>query len=269
MNTFEKIINFLASEMQTPGLYGVFHIISLVIIAVLTIVLCWACRNCSEKTFKWLIASAWIVMVVFEIYKEIVMSFNNEGGKVYWDYQWHTFPFQLCSLPLYLLPFIAFKKPGKFRDCIMAFMSSFVLFGGLSTILVPTTVFIPTIGVNIQTMVHHGIQVVLGVFILVHERKRINLKFFIPAIYVFLVAVAVALAMNFIFPTFLDEKFAMFYISPYYPCVIPVLDIIYANTHYAVFLLLYIIGLTLVAFLTYLICYGFIKLGMRGKARKQ
>lgn len=248
--------------MPIPTMYGVFHIISLVVVIGLTALLCWKCRDCSPKTFKWIVASAWIIMVVLEIIKQLVFSFHFDGNKVYWQYEWHAFPFHLCSAPLYVLPFIAFKKHGKFRDCIMSFITTFVLFGGLSTMLIPATVFVEYGMVNIQTMVHHGAQIVLGIFILVHERKRLNLKFFLSSLYVFAVLFVMALSLNLIMKQVITDPFNMFYISPYYPCMLPLLDIVYANVPYAVFLLIYIIGFVLVAFLTYLIVYGFIKLGM-------
>ena len=135
--------------------------------------------------------------------------------------------------------------------------------------LVPATVFTEFALVNVQTMVHHGSQIVLGIFILVHERKRLNLKFFIPALYVFGVVFATAMSMNFIMRAITTETFNMLYVSPYYPCVLPLLDIVYANTPYVVFLLIYVIGFVLVAFLVYLIQYGFIKLGMRERKRNK
>lgn len=268
MNFFEKIIYGLAVEMPTPKMYGVFHIISLVVVIGLTALLCWKCRNCSDKTFKWIIASAWIVLVVLELIKQLVFSFHYDGTKVYWKYEWHGFPFHLCSAPLYILPFIAFRKNGKFRDSLFAFMGSFVLFGGIVTMLVPATVFVEFALVNVQTMVHHGTQIVLGVFILVHERKRLNLKFFIPALYVFMAMFALALSMNFIMKEVITEPFNMFYISPYYPCVIPLLDIIYANTPYVVFLLIYVIGFSLAGFGVYMAQYGLIKLAMKQRKEK-
>lgn len=268
MNFFESFVHAISATMPTPTMYGWFHLVAFALTIGLTVFLCWKCRDCSAKAFKWIIASAWIVMVVLEVYKQLVFSFNYENGVAWWDYQWYAFPYQLCSTPLYLLPFVAFKKGGGFRDSIMSFISTFALFGGLVTMILPATVFVSTIGINIQTMVHHGLQIVTGIFILVHERKRLNLKFFVKAIYVFGVMFAIAMAMNFIVPTFTTDTFNMFYISPYFPCTLPLLEIIYAKTPYVVFLLIYIIGFILAAFAVYMIQYGFIKLGMRERKGK-
>lgn len=265
MNFFEKIVYVFSAEMTPPTMYGWFHILFLLLMIGLTIFLCWKCRDCSNKVFKWIIASAWIVMVLFEIYKQLVFSFNYNNGSPYWDFEWYAFPFQLCSTPIYVLPFIAFCKAGKFRDSCMAYVSTFAFFGGLATMIFPSMVFTEYIGINIQSLVHHGLQVVLGIFIMVHERKRLDIKFFLKGIFVFAVAISLAFIMNIIAHFCTTEKFNMFYIGPYLPSTLPLLDIIYANTPYPVFLLIYVVGIIIAALVVYYAQYGFIKLGMRSK----
>jgi hypothetical protein len=161
-------------------MYGWFHILALAIMFAVGVFLCWKCRNVSDKKFRIIIGVVWAIMLLFEIYKQVEFSFNYDEltGSVRWDYEWYAFPFQLCSKPLYLLPFIVFLPDGKVRNSIIAFIGSFALFGGLATMVFPTTVFIETIGINIQTMVHHGLQVVIGVFALVHERFNLSIKYF-------------------------------------------------------------------------------------------
>ena len=201
----------------------------------------------------------------------LVFSFNYDPstGTVVWDYQWYAFPYQLCSTPLYALPFVAFCKDGKFRDSMIAFVSTLAFFGGLVTMIYPATVFTGSIVVNLQTMIHHGLQVALGIFLLVHERRKLNFKYFLRGVAVFAVALGIATAANFIMRAITTETFNMFYISPYYSCELPLLDMIQANTHYVVFLLVYIVGFFGAAIAMYYIQYGFIKLGMRPKkARK-
>ncbi len=259
MNLFEKIVYALSAKMQTPTLYGWFHILFVLLIIGLTTFLCIKFRNCSNKTFKRIIVIAWVIMVLFELYKQINFSFSYvpETNSVIWDYQWYAFPYQLCSAPLYVLPFIAFCKNGKVKDACIAYSSTFVLFGGLVTIIFPANVFTQTIGINIQTMVHHGLQIAFGVFIFVHERKRFNLKFFLKSFYVFGISLVLALALNLIMHTATEETFNMFYISPYFPCILPLLDMIYANVNYFLFLVIYIFGFMLVALIMFYIQYGF------------
>lgn len=270
MNFFEKIINGLSGTMPEPGNYGWFHLMFVAIMIIATVLLCYFCRNCSEKTVKRIALISWIVMLVFEIYKQLVFSFEYENGVAKWDYQWYAFPYQLCSTPLYVLPFIAFAKRdgGNLQDACMSYMSTFSLFGGLVVFLYPNDVFIPIIGINIQTMIHHGLQLVLGIFFLVHNRKKLNIKYFLKGVIVFLITFTVALIFNLVFHTFVNETFNMFYISPYFPCTLPLLEIVYANVPYVVFLLIYFIGFILAAFVVFLAQWGIVHLVYKIKEKK-
>lgn len=262
MNFFEKIINGLSGTMPEPGNYGWFHLMFVAFVIIATVLLCYFCRNCSEKTVKRIALISWIVMLVLEIYKQLVFSFEYENGVAKWDYQWYAFPYQLCSTPLYVLPFIAFARRGggNLQDACMSYMSTFSLFGGLVVFLYPNDVFVSTIGINIQTMVHHGLQLVLGIFFLVYNRKKLNIKYFLKDIIVFLITFTVALIFNLVFHTFVNETFNMFYISPYFPCTLPLLEIVYANVPYVVFLLIYFIGFILAAFVVFLAQWGIVHL---------
>lgn len=256
MNFFEKIVYKLSKEMTTPSLYGIFHIISLLLTIALTIFLCAGFKNCKDKTFRRIIFIGWIVMLLFELYKQIVFSFNYENGFVEWDYQWYSFPFQLCSTPLYLLPLIVFLKDGKVRDAIMSYIATFAFFGGLATMIFPDTVYIEIIGINIQTMVWHGLQVVLGIFIFVYNRKRFNHKYFLLGILVFIAMLIIAMTLNLVVVNFISETFNMFYISPYFECILVILQDVYNSVPYVLFLLTYIIGFVLIAYLMFIIMYG-------------
>lgn len=269
MNFFEKIVHFFSAEMTTPTNYGIWHIISLLLVIGLTVFLCVKFKDCKDKTFRRIILISWVVILVLEIYKQIVFSFDWDGNIATWDFEWYAFPFQLCSMPLYLLPFVAFLKDGKVRDSIMSFLATFAFFGGLATMLYPNNVFISTIGINIQTMVHHGLQVVLGIFIFVYNRKKFNLKFFLLGIIPYVILVAIAMMSNLIMFRVLSEEFNMFYISPYYECVLPLLGDIQKAVPYVVFLLTYILGFVLVACLMYLIMRGIYKLTQRKHKNEQ
>lgn len=135
-------------------------------------------------------------MLVLEIYKQLIYSVSEVGGSAVWDYQWYAFPYQLCSTPLYLLPFVAFMKEGKTRDSIMSFLSTFAMFGGLAVFIYPNDVFISTIGINIQTMVHHGLQIVLGIYFMVYNRKKLNWMYFLRGVYVFGAMLGIAMLLN-------------------------------------------------------------------------
>lgn len=130
----------------------------------------------------------------------------------------------------------------------MSYLATFALFAGLIVMISPGDVFTKTIGINIQTMFWHSSMVSIGFLILATKHVDLNFKTLFKSSCVFIVMVALALSMNIAWHFGgINQKFNMFYISPYYPCHLIVLDVIYANLPYVVFLLIYIIGFTLAA----------------------
>lgn len=130
--------------------------------------------------------------------------------------------------------------------------------------LYPNDVFINMIGINLQTMIHHGTQVALGVLLVAHNRKRMNKRYFVGSLVVFYIFAAIAMILNEIVHNHLvqigaNDAFNMFYISPYHDCTLPVLANIYKMVPYPVFLIIYLIGFAVVS----LIIFGLEKLFVR------
>ena len=265
MNWFEKFLVSLKAEMTTPGNYGWFHLMFVAIAITAIVLLCIFGRNMKDKSFRRFVLICWIVMVVLEIYKQIFfVTMEVSGDTISWHYKWASFPFQLCSTPLYLLPFVAFMKEGKVRDSIISFLCTFAMFGGLVVFVFPNDVFVRMIGINIQTMVHHGIQLVLGVFMMVYFRKKLNWKFYLKGTIVFGIVCAIAMTLNVtLYNTVMihnGQTFNMFYFSPYYPCTLALLgDLIWPNVPYIVFLMIYVFGFALAAAIVFAIQYYIIK----------
>lgn len=253
MTPFERFVALLQDEMTTPPSYGLFHITAFLLTILAAALLVWRFRDAEDKTVRRLLLTAWIVLVALEVYKQLVFSMSVSDGVAEWSYQWYAFPFQFCSSPLYVLPFAVFLKEGRGRDAVMSFLATFSLFGGLAVMIYPGDVFISMIGINIQTMVHHGSQVILGVFIAARYRNRLTWRFAFGGLIPFCILSAVAMGLNLIVPLVLnaaqitDFTFNMFFISHRFPCTLPVLSVIYPLVPYPVFLLIYLVGFTAVA----------------------
>ena len=267
MNFFEKILHALSGTMETPKLFGAFHLSFVVFMGLLTALFVWKIAKSNDKTFRITVGICWAVAALLEIYKQLIYTFEFENGVSTWDYQWYAFPFQLCSMQLYVLPFVFLLKDGHVRDGAMAFIGTFSLFGGLAVFIYPGDVFVRTIGINLQTMIHHGLQIVLGILMLVRCKDKIGVKFFLKGVGVFVALVIVAQALNAIVPTFTDETFNMFYISWKYDCTLPVLSAIYPHVWYPLFLLMYVVGLSISSALFMLIAVGINKLAQKNKRK--
>ena len=253
MSFFEKIIMCLQAEMETPALYGPFHILFVLLTIACATFLIWKFRDADEKTERRILLITWITITILEIYKQIVFSMEVDDGAATWSYTWYAFPFQFCSSPLYVLPFAIFLKEGRARDACMSFLSTFALFGGLAVMIYPGDVFTRMIGINIQTMVHHGSQVFIGLFLAARNRRRYSLKFFLLGIIPFVILSAIAMGLNEGVHVFLmnkgltDTVFNMFFISRHHSCTLPVLSAIEPLLPYPAFLMLYFFGFILAA----------------------
>ncbi len=264
MSLFEKIIHALDATMEVPQCYGLWHIASVLLVAALTAFLVLRFRNADDRTLRRIIFTAWALMVVSEIYKQLIFSLSVTDGVATWKYLWYAFPFQFCSMPLYALPVIIWAPEGRVRDAVMAFVATFSLFAGLAVMCYPGDVFTNEIGINIQTMLHHGLQVVLGVFLFAYARRRATFRSFLTGIPVFATFVLTAMVLNLALPACIpavaDADFNMFFISPYHDCTLPVLSSLYPILPYPIFLLLYIFGFTVVAGVIYAIERGILAL---------
>ncbi len=255
----------LRSKEDQGRPYGWFHILFWILTATSTTLLCVFCRDNKEKTVRIVALVAWITMVALEIYKQFVFAYSVKDNQIVGDYAWYAFPYQLCSTPMYVLPFVAFLKEGKVRDCFVSYVSTFALFGGLVVYLYPNDVFIKTIGINIQTMIRHGLQLVTGIFFAVRNRKQLNSRYFLRSVPVFVGALVIAIILNeavyaCLVAKGMNDTFNMFYISRHFDCTLPILSSIYTAVPYPVFLLVYIFGFVLAAAIVFYIIFGIVKL---------
>ena len=266
MYTIDKIMSFLRYSVKSPKSFGLFHwffIISCIVVTALLIIFA---LKVKAKTFRNIVFSLWCVMLFVETYKQLVHCYDGQS----WWYDWSTFPFQLCSTPFYLLPIIIFGKDGKIRDATIFYMGSFALFGGICVYAFPDVVFATDIlGLHLQTMIHHGVQIALGIYIPIYYAKKFNLKNFLGASIMFLALTLIALTLNLIIAPRVDQTFNLFYIGPHHPCELPILSTIYQSTPFIVFLLLYVFGYTAVALLVTALLWGGIILARKTNKKQE
>ena len=269
------LLSVLEAEMVEPKSFGWYHLMWVVLICAFTVFMCIKLRDCSDKTARRLSLIIFIVLIVADLYKQITYDFvdyNSETGKFVWDYSWYSFPFQLCSSPHYILPFVIWMKDGRVRDACIGYLSFFSMVGGLCVFVYPESCLVESIGVNIQTMLHHGMQIFLAVFFAVHERRKFNVKYYLRSIPVMLILISIAMVLNVtvynIFQSFgIADEFNMFYISPYFESTLPLVGLIQPLVPYPVFFMIYVLGLTAGGFVVYSAMRGFIALGERASKR--
>lgn len=248
MNFFEKFINSISHVSNTPKLFGMFHMISIAILFISTIIVCLLLKNCKPKTLKIFTCISWIILILIETCKQLIFTFSNNNGSAVWNYSWNSFPFQLSIMTIYLLPFIIFLKDGKVRDSIFSFLTFFCLITNVANIFYPKNIFTSNITLNILSMLQNGISVLLKVLFAVYNRKKLGIKYFLSGLIVYTCTLAIAITLNFTFPLFIkDDIFNMFYISyKFNPTFLP----------YPALLIVYLVAMISSAFLLFVAIYA-------------
>lgn len=109
LSLFEEIVEFLSFELkETPTMYGWFHLMFLGIFAVLSVICIKRLKGSTTQDMNRFLRTSGVIMLLLEVYKQLV--FTIEGSV--WDYQWYAFPFQFCSVPMYLMFIGSFFKRG-------------------------------------------------------------------------------------------------------------------------------------------------------------
>jgi hypothetical protein len=249
MNILQKILQILDSSMETPTLYGWFHILFLVITVGATVVLCCTHKKRTEKQVENLVFGTAIIVTIFEIYKVINFSVSYTDG-ISFDFPWYIFPWQFCSTPMYVGLLTGFVKNKKVKDSLYAFLATYAVFAGISVMVYPISVFIDTIGINIQTMFCHGSMIVIGCYLLYSGKVKIHIRSLWKAVPVFGIAVGIAVILNEIayYSGLLEtDSFNMFYISPYCDPHLPVYSLVQQVVPFPWCLIIYIVAFTLAA----------------------
>ena len=196
-----------------------------------------------------------VLVTVLEVYKQINYSFSYGNG-ITFDYQWYAFPFQFCSTPMYIGLLAGFWKKGRVHHAACAYLATYAVFAGTCVMLYPSTVFIGTVGINIQTMVCHGSMIVIGVYLLYTGYVKAEHKTVLKALPVFAICVALAVIMNELaHRTGLLERetFDMFFISPYGTPSLPVYSLVQNVVPFPWCLMIYIVAFSLAAYIMLLI----------------
>ena len=221
-----------------------------------------------------------LLMLCSEIWKQLTLTFLVGHGV----YNLWYFPFQLCSIPMYVFLALPFARPEKVRRALLCFIMCYALLGG-------TAVFADTSGLHysyapltvhsylwhfmmIGTAVFSGIvffreqtQATSSLTFSRHPRLRLSLHAFAGATVLYLACCLIAVGIN----LSLDKygTINMFYINPDYLMQQIVFRDIAARTGNLPSILIYVSSTVLGAFLLCLIWNGIFYLFSSHKGQKR
>ena len=263
----EEFIHFFQGTMEEPGVFSWFHLIVLIPIISSAIFVPLKFKDCSEKVYKRILLYSWISLLVLEAFKQVIKSFHY-GEPSYWEYSYQDFPFGLCSMIYYFIPIIVFvnkEKHPKIVDAATGYLCLITFVAGVIVCSYTEMATTNLIYINIQTFIHHGSQVVLGIFIYVWNRKNVTIKTFYRSMIAFAITVTMAIGFNLIF---YPHPCDMFFINPTRITRLPIGKTIQEKAGYAVFLICYLHAVVILSFTAYIVETSIYKLVLKKKASK-
>ena len=187
-----------------------------------------------------------IFLVLTEIYKQLFYVYVINDGL----YPWWIFPFQLCSIPMYLCIIVGCMKPGVVRESLCDFMASYNFMGGFVAFLEPSGLLHEYLTLTLHAFVWHMSLVFVGIYIFLSKNGTRKVKNFKYTVFLYMLFSAVAFLINLFLWKVSNGSVNMFYIGPANSPIIVFKTICekfgwYVNTP------LYMVCVTLGAFLFY------------------
>lgn len=168
-----------------------------------------------------------VLMLLSEIWKQLVLTFTLSGG----IYDWWYVPFQLCSIPMYLLLAYPWLRKRELRKTILAFLSSYCLMSGVIVFADTSGLQYPVPALTLHSYLWHVLLILIGIgagwTYCAHEEDGGNVLFsrqlsraypmrpFLYATFLYLLCCAVAEALNLTLDRY--GQINLFYINPHYP----------------------------------------------------
>ncbi len=150
------------------------------------------------------------LMLLSEIWKQYCLTYiiNDQ------TYNWWYFPFQLCSIPMYVCLILPWCYSPGIRGVLLAFLMDFGLLGGIFTFLDTTGMYYSLPLLTIHSFAWHILLILIGVRAGLCKEADHSLAGWVKCVCLFLACCLAATMFNLLFHPY--GKINMFYISPYY-----------------------------------------------------
>lgn len=149
-------------------------------------------------------------MLISEIWKQYCLTYIINNG----TYNWWYFPFQLCSIPMYVCLVFPWCRSSKIRGLLLAFLMDFGLLGGIFTFFDTSGMYYRYFPLTFHSFAWHILLIFLGIRAGLSKESDRSKQGFLRCACLFLACCLIATLINFLFHPY--GQINMFYISPYY-----------------------------------------------------
>lgn len=196
--------------MVPPPAYGAFHILFTLIGFFVCGFTAWKLRNVSDRAAGYILFFCGLVLTLSEVFKQFFCYYVIADN----TYHWGEFPFQLCSIPMYMCMIAPCLKRGKLQRAMFSFMVLYNLLGGAIAFTEPSGLFHAHLFLTAHSCIWHMLLVFVGLFLCMSKRGG-NLKSdYKMATVTFFVLCGVAFVLNCVVQLGLGEHMNMFFVGP-------------------------------------------------------
>lgn len=244
-----EFLHWTAWRMEMPAAYGVFHLLSTVILLAVTVVVAWRLRSTTERQHRAVLGIVGGFLLATEVYK---IAFHIVVNPYDWGF-FGCFPFQLCSVPMYLCVFCALCKNERLNRWLYECMFAVNMFGGIMAFAEPSGIQHTFVTLTAHAYIWHMALIFVGLYLYFSKRVCTDARSYRKAIAVYLGSCVLAQVFNLVFA----GKVNCFYISPYIQSPLAVFKDIYASCGWLVNMVLLILALSLASAAVYYVGYYF------------
>ncbi|WP_406617859.1 hypothetical protein ACJA27_03210 [Mycoplasmopsis lipophila] len=187
MTPWPKSFNFPNGR---PPAFSWFHWIWISLAIITLLILVFISKKPKESFIHKVYLSAFIILIVFEIIKQIAALGDIDPKTKQWKFQYRTgnFPAVLCSLFYYVAPFYIFfpKRFIKTREVTLSWLTTYNLWCGSFVLLYfPNNVLVDEIIYSNHSMFHHLVLFVLGAWGAIRNFPKFSYKIFLYSAVIF------------------------------------------------------------------------------------
>ena len=206
----EELIKATAWRMTPPSAYGSFHLSFFLIGLLVSLGLAILLRRTTDRQNKVVLLVCGLFLVLSEIYKHLFYYYVVGEG----SYPWWIFPFQLCSVPMYICLIAPFLKKGGVQQALYNFMISYNFLGGFVAFLEPSGLVHGYWTLTLHAFTWHMLLVFIGLYLVMSGRAGRRISDFKPVVLSFVVMCAIAFCINLILWQVAKGDINMFYVGP-------------------------------------------------------
>ena len=155
-----------------------------------------------------------LLMLGSEIWKQLTLTFQLGRGQ----YNWWYFPFQLCSIPMYILLVYPWIRRERIRHVLLTFLMCYSLLGGIAVFADTSGLHYSLPSLTLHSYLWHILLILLGIFsgtvCIKSFGNRSALRAFAGSTGLYLLCCLAAEIMNLSFDRL--GTINMFYINPDY-----------------------------------------------------